>query len=255
MNAASLSMLDDVIAEEDIIDDSPEEDTPLDIAPERRRVITEPQDPVIDTLSRWIKKRQLNIQPSFQRNFVWNNVKASRLIESLLLSIPIPVVYVAEEVDGKYSVVDGQQRLTSIQSFIDGKYPDGRDFRLSSLQVLTELNGKAFADCDDSVQETILGRTLRLIIIKRESDPDVKFEVFARLNLGAERLNDQELRNCIYRGNYNDLLADLTSNSYMLKIMHAQSPHYRMADRQLILRFFAMCRNTHLKYRGPMKRF
>jgi hypothetical protein len=83
----------------------------------------------------------------------------------------------------------------------------------------------------------------------------VKFEVFERLNLGAEKLNDQELRNSVYRGKYNELLRDLTSNPHLLKIMGTSRPHTRMADRQLILRFFAMWRNTHLKYKAPMKHF
>ncbi len=96
---------------------------------------------------------------------------------------------------------------------------------------------------------------IRLIVIEQESHPDVKFEVFERLNLGAEKLNDQELRNSVYRGKYNDLLRDLTHNQHMLKVMRAKESHKRMIDRQLILRFFAMWRNTHLKYKGPMKLF
>ena len=232
-----------------------EDDSPLDIPTDRRRVKTDKQDLPVETLDKWVTRGKVDLRPEFQRNFVWNNAKASRLVESLLLDIPIPVVYVAEENDSKYSVVDGQQRLTSISAFISGKFPDGHDFRLNSLQVLTELNGKSFRDLGEALQETIMSATIRLIVIERDSDPDVRFEVFERLNLGAEKLNDQELRNCVYRGKYNNLLRDLVSNQHMLKVMDADSPHYRMLDRQLLLRFFAMWRNTHLRFRGPMKRF
>ena len=197
----------------------------------------------------------MNLQPEFQRYFVWNDTKASRLIESLLLDIPIPVIYVGEEANHTYAVVDGQQRLTSLCSYIDGKYPDGRGFNLSGLQVLTELNGLPFKVLSPANQEALLNAVIRLIIIEHDSHPDVKFEVFERLNLGADKLTDQELRNSVYRGRYNNLLRDLSANKTMLKIMGTDQPHKRMADRQLILRFFAMWRNTHLKYKAPMKRF
>jgi hypothetical protein len=232
-----------------------EEETPLDVAPQRRRVKTEKQDLPLETLHGWIKRGKLELQPEFQRNFVWTPKKASKLVESVLLNVPIPVIYVAEDIGGKLEVVDGQQRLTSLTSFVDGRYPDGREFRLTSLQVLSELNGRRFSELSDEQQNEIWNATLRIIVIEKDSHPDVKFEVFERLNEGAEKLNDQELRNCVYRGSYNILLGQLAENPYMLKIMGAKEPHNRMADRQLILRFFAMWRNTHLKYRGPMKQF
>jgi hypothetical protein len=235
--------------------DEAEDDTPLEIPPERRRVKTDRQDLPVETLHGWVNRGKLNLQPEFQRYFVWNKSKASRLIESLLLDIPIPVIYVAEEQNSTYSVVDGQQRLTSIWAFINGKFPDNQDFRLSSLQVMTELNRKSFKNLEPELQEKILSYVIRVIVIEKDSDPDVKFEMFERLNLGAEKLNDQELRNCIYRGNYNNLLRELAQNPYLLKVIGSNTPHARMIDRQLILRFFAMWRNTHLKYKSPMKRF
>ena len=239
----------------DLIIEDTEDDSPLEVAPEKRRVRTEKQDVPVETLVSWVNRGKLNLQPDFQRNFVWNSGKASRLVESLLLAIPIPVIYVSEELNRTYSVVDGQQRLTSICSFVNGQFPSGQNFKLSGLQVLTDLNRKAFGDMPLELQEEILNFTLRLIIIEKDSDPDVKFEVFERLNLGAEKLNDQEVRNCVYRGNYNELLRMLSQNESLLKILQSKEPHTRMADRQLILRFFAMWRNTHHNYKGPTKRF
>ncbi len=242
-------------ASQELIIEEIEDDTPLEVAPDQRRVKTEKQDLPVETLVSWVNRGKLNLQPDFQRNFVWNTSKASRLIESLLLAIPIPVIYVAEEANRTYSVVDGQQRLTSISAFVNGTFPGGQNFKLSGLQVLTDLNRKAFGDLPLELQEEILNFTLRFIIIEKDSDPDVKFEVFERLNLGAEKLNDQEVRNCVYRGNYNELLRSLANNEYLLKILQSDVPHTRMADRQLILRFFAMWRNTHRHYKGPTKRF
>jgi len=235
--------------------DNAEDDTSLEIPAERRRVKTDRQDLPIETLHSRVNRHTINLQPDYQRYFVWNKTKASRLIESLLLDIPIPVIYVAEEPDNTFSVVDGQQRLQTICSFIEGKFPNGQDFKLSGLQVMDELNKKSFKDLHIDLQNKIYNYTVRVIVIQKDSDTDVKFEMFERLNLGAEKLNDQELRNCIYRGSYNDLLKELCQNKYMLKVMNSNTFHPRMIDRQLILRFFAMWRNTHLKYKGTKKQF
>lgn len=253
--ANSPSPVQNGLASAELIIEETEDDSPLEIAPEKRRVKTEKQDLPVETLVSWVNRGKMNLQPDFQRNFVWNSGKASRLIESLLLDIPLPVIYVAEEAKRNYSVVDGQQRLTSICSYVNGSFPSGQAFKLSGLSVLTELNRKAFSDLDVDLQEAILNFTLRVIVIERDSDPDVKFEVFERLNLGAEKLNDQEVRNCVYRGNYNELLRELATNADLLKILRSEDSHPRMADRQLILRFFAMWRNTHNGYKSPMKRF
>ena len=231
------------------------EDAPLAIDTIDRRVKSDKQDIPIETIRTWVQRGRLDLQPDFQRHFVWNRAKASRLIESVLLEIPIPVVYVAETHDRKLEVVDGQQRVTSLCAFCDGRFPDGSPFRLSGLQVLSELNGTTFQDLDEAQQEAILACIIRMIVLSRDSDPDVKFEVFERLNLGSVRLNNQELRNCIYRGALNDLIKDLSLNSFLLRIRRVEAPHERMEDRHLVLRFLAMRERSHLNYRSPMKQF
>src|SRR5262245_29661163 len=105
----------------------------------RNKIFTDQGDPEIESLyNRW-KRGKLIIQPDFQRQFVWDTKKSSRLIESALLDIPLPVVYISQEKDGNEYVIDGQQRLTSFFSFIDGAFPKGDDFRLSGLKVFSEL--------------------------------------------------------------------------------------------------------------------
>lgn len=113
--------------------------------------------------------------------------------------------------------------------------------------------GRGFSELERKDKIAITNTVIRLVVIKSDSHSDVKFEVFERFNLGAEKLNDQELRNCVYRGSYNKLLADLAENDKLLKIQGLKKPHQRMADRQLILRFLALHRLTHLHYRGNMK--
>ncbi len=250
------SALHEKSLEDKTIFDENEDQTPLETSPDtKRRAVTEEQTPPLETIHAWVQRGKLNLQPEFQRYYVWNRSKASRLIESLLLDIPIPATYVAEEEDANYSVVDGQQRLTALCAFIDGRFADGTAFRLSGLKVLKGLIGKSFKDLDSGQQESILGSSFRITIIKKSSDPTVKFEVFERLNLGSVKLNDQELRNCMYRGNYNDILKELAKDQTMLNIMGLDEPHYRMQDRHLILRFFAMWHRTYLKYKAPMKKF
>lgn len=233
----------------------PEDDTALELGAGDRHILTQALDERVEGLVSRIRRGRLILQPDFQRDFVWAKAKSSRLIESILMRIPLPVLYVAELENGSWEVVDGQQRLTAIRSFVDGQFPDGEPFRLGALQVRSDLRGKSFKDLAAADQNAIEDYSLRVIKILKEAHPDLKFEVFERLNSGADKLNDMELRNCIYRGTYNDFLQELAGNEALLSIRGADAPDTRMRDRQLILRFFAMWRNTHLRYRGPMKQF
>lgn len=247
-------MIDDEITADDIeISEYPDE--AIDVDAQDKRVKSEKQDVPVETIDTWVKRGRMDLQPDFQRLFVWNKAKCSRLIESVLLEIPIPVVYAAETIERKLEIVDGQQRLTSLCSFVDGKMPDGAAFRLSGLRVLSELNGKAFSDLDQDMQESILSYTLRLIVISRDSNPDVKFEVFERLNSGSVKLNNQELRNCIYRGKLNETIKKLSKNSFLRKIRRVDSPHSRMEDVHLVLRFLTIRDRSHINYKPPMKQF
>jgi len=173
-----------------------------------------------DNLSRKIKdlhsdfiSGDLDPRPGFQRGYVWDKTKASRLIESILLKVPIPPIYTAQDDDDTEVVIDGQQRLLSIFSFIDGKLPgDKKKFTLSGLKVKKDLNWYSFKDLEKSEQKTILNYSLPLITITKESDKNIRFEIFERLNTGSQPLNHQEIRNCIYRGKYNDFINKLCEN-------------------------------------------
>ena len=107
-------------------------------------------------------------------------------------------------------MIDGQQRLTAFFSFIDGTFPDGGNFKLKGLKVFRELNGAEFRNLPEDFQDEVRYFTIRTITFKKESDQNLKFEIFERLNTGSVSLNDQELRNCIFRGTFNALLKKLT---------------------------------------------
>ena len=206
---------------------------------EERRIISEPKDLSIRELMTLKAEGNLDLQPSYQREYVYdtNKTKPSRLIESILIDVPIPVIYLAEERNCSYSVIDGQQRLTTFISFVDGKFPNGEEFKLSGLKILPELNKKRFSDLSKELQNKIRGTTLHSIIIRRESNEDIKFEIFERLNTGSIKLNEDEIRNSVYRGKYIDLLKDLADNPDFHFLVNNENARKRMIYRGMILRF------------------
>ena len=248
-------MPEEIIDDEIIFEETEEENGSNDTDPTERKIFTDQGDPEITSLHGKYKKGKLDIQPSFQRKFVWDKSKACRLIESVLLGIPLPIIYLFEETNGKTSVIDGQQRLTSFFSFIDGKFSDGKDFKLSGLNVFKELNKKTFKDLDEELQDRITDYKIRTITFRKESELGLKFEIFERLNTGAVSLNDQELRNCIYRGKYNDFLKELSEDSDYRFILDIRNAERRMRDVELVLRFAAFFHSSHINYLPSMKRF
>lgn len=232
-----------------------EEVEEIDLQVDRGRIYTEQGDPEIESLYNKWKRGKLIIQPDFQRQFVWDTKKSSRLIESALLEIPLPVVYISQEKDGNEYIIDGQQRLTSFFSFIDGRFPDTTVFRLSGLKVFSEYNRKYFVDLPGEAQDKIRYCKLRTITFRQESDPGLKFEIFERLNTGSVSLNDQELRNCIYRGPYNRLLRRLAQTPDFMSLIGVSKSDKRMKDVELVLRFSAFYHQTYLNYKSPMKNF
>lgn len=243
-------------------DDQLEFDSPLeeefdeaDVRDGRNHIFTDQGDPEIEGLYNKWKRGKLIVQPDFQRQFVWDLKKSSRLIESSILDIPLPVVYISQEKDGNEYVIDGQQRLTSFFSFIDGTFPGGGDFRLSGLKVFKELNRMRFSELSEAHQDKVRYCKLRTITFRRESDPNLKFEIFERLNSGSVSLNDQELRNCIYRGTYNTLLRELATEPDFVFLMGLSKPDKRMKDVELVLRFAAFFHQTYLHYKPPIRTF
>lgn len=210
-------------------------------------------DYTVNSMIDKIDRGKLNLRPAYQREYVWDRRTASRLVESLLLNVPVPTLFFHETSQGELQVVDGKQRLTSIWSYMKGEFPDGSEFPLQGLEVYEELNGLRFAQLSEQQQEIIKDYALNVHTISRNCEPDFVFEVFERLNMGAMQLNEQELRNCIYQGSYTDLLAELAEHPTLLEITGSDKPHVRMKDRELILRFFAMQRTGPEGFKLPAK--
>ena len=231
-------MTDEVRPEADEIGDddyesSSEQAEALDLSTEDRKLVTQPYDLGLKSISQDIEQGRILLTIEYQRKYVWDSGKASRLIESLLLNVPIPVCYFAEDVNGGYEVIDGLQRLTTIKNFLED------EFALSGLSVLTELDGKRFKELAPRDRRRLENRTIRCIVITEDSNPDIKFDVFERLNTGAAMLTAQELRNSVYRGPFNDQLKILAEEDFFTKLVGSSS-NKRMDFEELILRFFAL---------------
>ena len=199
---------------------------------DEKKVFTENKDIPLSQLKEMYDDGDIDTQPIYQRDFLEDWVKASRLVESVLLSIPIPNVYLCQEKDETLSVIDGQQRLTSFIKYLKN------EFALKGLQELPELNGKKFSELDRSIQKKLKNSTIHAVTLLKESE-ELKYEIFARLNLGSEKLKDQELRNCIYRGSFNTMLEDIAVKNKLLPELFA-SDNKRKAYQERILRFFAL---------------
>ena len=203
-----------------------------------RKVLIQQYDYAVRTLVDMVLEGDLVLNPDYQRLYRWEPEKASRFVESILLNIPVPVVYFSEEADGTFSVIDGQQRLTSLLNFI--KPESGEELTLTGLKLRPEINGKKFGDLDRTDRSAITKRPIRCIVVLNESDKALKFEVFERLNTGSSSLTEQEVRNSIYHGNFNDLIKELASNDRFLEMIALPEQHKRnMKAEELVLRFFA----------------
>lgn len=220
--------------------------------PKSRKLITQPYDLTVGALLDQIERKVLHLKPlsgrpQFQRRYVWKDDLASRLIESMLLNVPIPPCYFAQDDDFENEVIDGQQRLYSLYRFVDNQ------FHLTKLENLTELNGLNYYQFSSQMRSRIQSYTLRCVVITNDSDKDLRFDVFERLNSNTKPLNAQELRNCVYRGALIDLVGELALSNEWLGVFRKKQPDARMKDEELILRYFAFKLKGIGTYRTPQK--
>lgn len=205
------------------------------------RVYTETKDWTLSTLKEMCDGGEIIPNPDYQRDYVYTQKQASRLIESILMGIPIPTVYLCQEDDECYSVIDGQQRITSFVRYLKN------EFSISNLKEISDLNGKKFMELDRSIQTKLRTSCLHVICILKESQ-ELKYEIFSRLNQGAVSLNSQELRNCIYRGRFNEMLNTLSKNRWLPTLFKDENKRYGYQER--ILRFFAL--RNYSEYKSSM---
>lgn len=222
------------------------EEAILSIPPEKRILRTEQYDFSVSTLVGMMEKGEVTI-PEFQRRYVWTDRQASRLIESLIIQCPIPVIYLNQERDETFSVIDGNQRLNSLKRFIEDA------FTLAGLTSYPELTGLKYSQLDKRFQRHISNRVLRCTVILKETHPQVKFDVFERLNSGAVALTRQELRHGLY---YGSLLRKASSVAKELKLENhfGSRKDKRMKAEELVIRYWALSEGIGA-YEKPLASF
>lgn len=174
--------------------------------------------------------------PEYQRDFVWDNSRQSRLIESIVLGLPIPPIFVAENKDGRLEIVDGSQRVRTLSAFL------GNQLRLEGLEKVTKLNGMAFDDFDVSRKRKLNNTTLTVIVLSESATDEVKNDLFERINKGSDILRNMETRKGIYRGEFTDFLYRECSpnDSFRNSLRLSRSVQKRQEYEELVLRYFAL---------------
>ncbi|TNI75899.1 hypothetical protein CF109_03460 [Aeromonas veronii] len=202
-------------------------------------LVLQQSDLSLKSIAEMVNSGAIDINPSYQRRERWNREKKSDLIESFLLNIPVPPIYLAEDEYGVYSVIDGKQRVTAISDYLNGNFP------IYKPESFKSLDGYTFDSLPPSLKNALSIRPyIRVVTLLKQSDDDIKHEVFLRLNKAGVALNSQEIRNVSFRGKFNDTLIEL-SELPMFKMLIGSEDRtgkvYReMIDVQFVLRFFTV---------------
>ncbi len=236
------------------------------------RVVRSTIDFTLHTLRQSLNEPDyINISPGYQRRTRWDRKRRSLLIESFLLNIPVPPIFLFENDYNQYETMDGRQRLETIRGFLDSQ------FALTGLEFFPELNGRRFNDLNLTLQRGLLRRSITAIVLLAEttrpadSKHDVRMILFRRLNTGGARLNAQEMRNALYPGPFNMMLAETARNDLFTSIWRipkkeprededipkelSRNAMYRnMADAELVLRYFAIRETIDQELRGSIRR-
>jgi hypothetical protein len=185
------------------------------------------------------------VKPELQRKYVWDKSEASRFIDSILLGLPVPSIFLAKTSDEKMLIVDGYQRIMTVHDFVKGVFStDGKVFKLTNSEKINRRwRGKAFAELQDTEQRKIRNTTIHAIVFvqKHPTEGDTSlYQVFERINTSGRSLMPQEIRNCVYQGGFNSLLFELNKYENWRKQFGSETEDSRMRDLEFILRFFAL---------------
>jgi len=203
------------------------------------------------------------VKPELQRRYVWDKAEASRFIDSLLLGLPVPSIFLAQTDEERLLIVDGYQRIMTVFDFVEGIWSaDGKVFKLSrSDKINRRWAGRAFSELEEADQRKIKNTTIHAIIFVQNHPSRGNtslFQVFERINTSGRSLLTQEIRNCIYQGHLNTILFELNGHDSWRSLFGLVSPDPRMRDMEFILRFFALSSDQFLsviKERISLKKF
>jgi Protein of unknown function DUF262 len=202
---------------------------------------------------------EIVIDPEYQRLFRWSNEQRSRLIESVLLGLPLPQIFMVENADGVLELIDGLQRVSSVLQFIDHEALQLDELSLSGCDLVPSLNGTKYSDMELSLKLKVKRSPIRAVIIKRQSKGFIKYEMFKRLNTGGSALSSQEVRNCSLRmidggAEFYSWLQDLANiGSFTSSISTlSDSDREQKSDEELVVRYFALKHGRNL-FKGSVR--
>ena len=220
-----------------------------DITTTRNSLQTDRLDMSFGEIMSMYEREEIIIDPEFQRYYRWTDYQKTRFIESILLGIPTPPIFVAENDDGRWELVDGLQRLSTILSFFGllRTKKDKNNWTLEDGELVKSLEGYTLEDLPMKLRLNIRRVACRVEIIKWNSEYDMRFELFNRLNTGGTPLTNQEIRNCIFRGTsskFNDFLKKLADNQIFIKLIKpTKKQDQELYLEELVLRFMALYKN------------
>ncbi|MFE4671564.1 DUF262 domain-containing protein [Streptomyces sp. NPDC056723] len=228
---------------------------------ERRKVDVASHDFSVRELVRMMSEEELNVAPAYQRMFRWNAQASSLFIESVFLGLPVPPIFVATNVGFQWEVVDGLQRLSSLAHFLASDADEAAQVNrksplvLTGLEKLTQLNGVTYSSLPKNLKVFFGRQPLQVVALTDKSNLEVRFDVFERLNRGGIRLTPQEVRACVYRGDFNVFIEELAQNSdfgALLKLKQGSQEDGTQAEQ--VLKFFAY-KNHREIFDGKVERF
>jgi uncharacterized protein with ParB-like and HNH nuclease domain len=192
------------------------------------------------------------LKPELQRKYVWDKAEASRFIESILLGLPVPSIFLAKTKEDNRLIIDGFQRIMTVFDYVKGIFSqDGKVFKLSNTdKINVRWKGKAFIELNDTEQKRIKNTTIHAIIFEQKvySEKDTSlYQIFERINTSGRTLKPQEIRNCVYQGKFNSLLFELNKLPSWRELFGLKTEEPRMHDLEFITRFFALS-STEIKY-------
>lgn len=192
------------------------------------------------------------VKPELQRKYVWNKDEASRFIDSILLGLPVPSIFLAK-VGEQRLIIDGYQRILTVYDYVRGIFSgDNKIFKLSNSDIVNQRwRGKAFAELTSDEQKRIKNSTIHAIIFEQKypQNDTGMYQIFERINASGRILKSQEIRNCVYHGKFNTLIMKLNKDHNWRMLFGSENEDPRMADVELVLRFFAMydfCRDDEI---------
>jgi len=230
------------------------------LAEERRLVSFDSYDMSIRQIYEMFSEGAISIPPEYQRQFVWRDERESELIESVMLGIPVPSLFMATNQDATWEIVDGVQRLSTVAHFVGtdldiAKINRKAPLEIKGLEKLTALNGMTFSDLPKSNQMMFLTRPIRVTVLNDKSDTNVRFDLFERLNTGGILLTNQEIRNCIFRGPFNlDLKKFAKHPDFLTAVKLKESDQKNGMAEEYVLRYFAYL-ETHAEFEHSVKGF